>query len=96
LLHQETTKLVASHALIVIEDLQVKNMTASAAGTVEAPGKNVRQKAALNRTILRNGWSMARSMLEYKSAWRGSVLVAVAPAFTSQQCSCCGHIAAES
>jgi putative transposase len=94
-LHQETTNLVSHNALIAIEDLRVKNMTASAAGTIEAPGKNVRQKAGLNRTILRNGWSMARSMLEYKAAWRGSVLAAVPPAYTSQQCSCCGRIAAE-
>lgn len=93
-LHQETTRLVSGNALLAIEDLAVKNMTASAAGTIEAPGKHVRQKAELNRTILRNGWSMARSMLEYKAAWRGSVLVAVPPAYTSQQCSCCGHIAA--
>ncbi len=94
-LHQETTKLVSTNALLAIEDLAVKNMTASPTGTIEAPGKNVRQKAGLNRTILRNGWGMARSMLDYKAAWRGSVLVAVAPAFTSQRCSCCGHTAAE-
>ena len=95
LLHQETTKLVSNNALIAIEDLAVKNMTASAAGTIEAPGSNVRQKAGLNRAILRNGWSMARSMLEYKAAWRGVTLLAVPPAFTSQQCSCCGRIALE-
>ena len=94
-LHQQTTKLVWSNALIGIEDLRVKNMTACAAGTMQAPGKNVRQKVGLNRAILRNGWSMARSMLEYKVAWRGSVRVAVPPAYTSQQCSCCGHIGAE-
>jgi putative transposase len=94
-LHQATTKLVADHALIAIEDLSVKSMTASAAGTVDAPGKNVRQKAGLNRTILRNGWSMARQMLEYKSAWSGVMLVAVHPAYTSQECCACGHTAAE-
>lgn len=94
-LHQATTKLVAEHALIAIEDLAVKNITASAAGTVEAPGKNVRAKAGLNRTILRNGWSMGRSMLEYKAAWAGVMLVAVPPAHTSQTCSSCGHTAAE-
>lgn len=55
-LHQRTAELVRGHALIAIEDLAVKSMTASAAGTVEAPGKNVRAKAGLNRTILRNGW----------------------------------------
>jgi putative transposase len=93
--HQETTKLVSNNALIAIEDLAVKNMTACAAGTIQAPGSNVRQKAGLNRAILRNGWSMARSMLQYKAAWRSATLVAVPPAFTSQQCSCCGHIALE-
>lgn len=89
-LHQRTTELVRGHALIAIEDLAVKSMTASAAGTVEAPGKNVRAKAGLNRVILRNGWSMARSMLEYKTARSGGTLVAVPPAFTSQACSACG------
>jgi putative transposase len=94
-LHQRTTELVRGHALIVVEDLAVKSMTASAAGTVDAPGKNVHAKAGLNRSILRNGWSMARGMLEYKAAWSGVMLVAVPPAFTSQQCSSCGHTAAE-
>lgn len=94
-LHQATSKLVANHALIAIEDLAVKGMTASAAGTVDAPGKNVRAKAGLNRSILRNGWSMARSMLEYKAAWSGAMLVAVPPAYTSQACSACGHTAPE-
>ena len=94
-LHQETTRLARDNGLLAIEDLQVKGMTASAAGTFEAPGRNVRAKAGLNRTILRNGWSMARSMLQYKAAWRGSMVVAVPPAFTSQSCSGCGHVAAE-
>lgn len=85
---------MAAHALIAIEDLSVKAMTASAAGTVDKPGKNIRQKAGLNRTILRNGWSMARQMLEYKAAWSGVMLVAVPAAYTSQECSDCGHTAA--
>lgn len=94
-LHQRTTALMRGHALIAIEDLSVKSMTASAAGTVEAPGKNVKAKSGLNRAILRNGWSMARSMIEYKAAWSGVMLVAVPPAYTSQECSSCGHTAAE-
>lgn len=80
---------------IAIEDLAVKGMTAWAAGTVEAPGRNVMAKAGLNRTILRDGWSMARQMLEYKAGWSGVMLVAVAPAYTSQACGACGHTAAE-
>jgi putative transposase len=94
-LHKETTKLANAHGLIALEDLDVKRMTASASGTVDAPGKSVRQKAGLNRAILRNGWSMARGMLEYKTAWRGSVLVAVSPAYTNQECNACEHVAAE-
>lgn len=91
-LHQSTTALVRAHALIALENLAVRNMTASAAGTLAEPGKNVAQKSALNRTILRNGWSMARGMLEYKAAWRGVMLVAVPPAYTSQTCSQCRHV----
>jgi len=93
-LHQETTRLVRGNALIVIEDLQVKRMTASAAGTAATRGKNVRQKAGLNRSILRNGWGMARLMLEYKAAWCGANLVAVPPAYSSQRCNRCGDIRA--
>lgn len=91
-LHQRTTELVRSHALIAIEDLAVKRMTASAAGTEEEPGRNVKAKAGLNRVILRNGWSMARTNLEYKAAWSGVMLIAVPPAHTSLRCSACGFI----
>lgn len=92
--HQRTTQIVREHALVAIEDLAVKDMTASAAGTAAAPGRNVRQKAGLNRAILRNGWSALRSMLQYKAAWSGVMLVAVPPAYTSQACSSCGHVEA--
>ena len=94
-LHQATTAIVREHALVALEDLAVKAMTASAAGTVEAPGKSVRQKAGLNRVILRSGWGRARQMLEYKARWQGRVLVPVPPAHTSQRCAACGYIAAE-
>jgi len=90
-LHQATAKLVAEHALIAIEDLAVKSMTASAAGTVEALGRNVKAKAGLNRTILRNGWSMDPQMLEYKAVWSGVMLVAAPPAYTSQACGAWGY-----
>lgn len=94
-LHKATTAIVRAHGLVAIEDLAVKAMTASAAGTVEAPGKNVRQKAGLNRVILRSGWGRARQLLKYKARWQGRLLVAVPPAHTSQQCAACGHVAAE-
>jgi putative transposase len=50
--HQTTARLAATHAVIITEDISVKNMAASAKGTAEKPGKNVRQKAGLNRAIL--------------------------------------------
>ncbi len=70
-------------------------MTASAAATDHEPGRNVKAKSGLNRTLLRHGWGMARSMLESKTAWRGATLVAVPPAYTSQECSEFGHTAAQ-
>jgi putative transposase len=95
-LHKATTHLAKNHSQIVIEDLCVKNMTASAAGTVEQPGINVAQKSGLNRAILSVGWGMMAVMLGYKGAWYGSELLRVPPIGTSLQCSCCGHTDAAS
>ncbi len=70
----------------------MRNMSASAKGTVAMPGRRVRQKAGLNRAILDQGWSMFRTMLAYKLADRGGELVEVTAAFTSQTCPCCGDV----
>ena len=91
-LHKATTALVDQHALIAIEDLRVQQMTRSAAGTVDRPGKCVKRKRGLNRSILRQGWGMARRMLEYKAARRGVRLVPVEAAFTSQRCASCAFV----
>ena len=58
------------------------------------PGKNVRAKAELNKSILDQGWFEFRRQLEYKQQWRGGLVVAVNPRNTSRKCSVCGHIAA--
>lgn len=91
-LHKLSSLLVNSHPVIAIEDLKVASMSASARGTVDAPGKNVRQKAGLNKSILDASWSEFRRQLEYKAAWAGGEVIAVPAAYTSQSCSCCGHI----
>ena len=70
----------------------MRNMTASAAGTAEAPGVNVRQKAGLNRGILDNAPYERRRQLEYKAPLFGSELRAVPAPFTSQACSACGVV----
>lgn len=92
-LHKASASLAQAHALICVEDLQVRNMSRSAAGTVAAPGRNVKAKSGLNKSILDQGWSEFRRQLDYKSQWCGGQLIAVAPQYTSQTCPSCGHIA---
>jgi putative transposase len=91
-LHQATTTLSKNHAVVVVEDLQVRNMSKSAAGTSDAPGRNVSAKSGLNQAILDQGWFEFRRQLEYKLAWNGGQLIAVPPHYTSQTCPCCGHV----
>ncbi|EAA4085120.1 transposase, partial [Salmonella enterica subsp. salamae] len=75
-LHKVTTAISKNHAMIVIEDLKVSNMSKSAAGTVSQPGRNVRAKSGLNRSILDQGWYEMRRQLEYKQLWRGGQVLA--------------------
>ena len=63
----------------MLEDLQIRNMSRSAKGTVEEPGKNVAPKAGLNKAILDQGWGMFRHMLEYKQHWRGGEVICSQP-----------------
>jgi putative transposase len=94
-LHKTTTKISQNHAMVCIEDLQVRNMSRSAAGTADALGKNVRAKSGLNKSILDQGWFEFRRQLDYKLAWRGGHLIAVPPRNTSRTCPYCGHISAD-
>jgi len=91
-LHKTTTTISQNHALVCIEDLQVRNMSKSSKGTSEQPGKMVKQKSGLNRAILDQGWGEFRRQLDYKVAWNGGMLLAVPPHNTSRTCPCCGHI----
>ncbi len=91
-LHKLSSALVKSHPVIAIEDLKVAAMSASARGTSDAPGRNVRTKAGLNRSILDAAWSEFRRQLEYKASWAGGEVIAVPAAYTSQRCSCCGFV----
>ncbi|MFP7606734.1 RNA-guided endonuclease InsQ/TnpB family protein [Serratia quinivorans] len=94
-LHKVSTTISKNHAMIVIEDLKVANMSKSAVGTASQPGRNVRAKSGLNRSILDQGWYELRRQLEYKQLWRGGQVLAINPAYTSQKCACCGHTAKE-
>jgi putative transposase len=75
--------------VIRVEDLKIANMTRSAKGTAEQPGRNVRAKAGLNREISRSGWGPLVRRLEDKAPGR---VERVPPAYTSQRCSACGHV----
>ena len=94
-LHQISSKISKNHAIVYVEDLKVANMSKSANGTLEEPGKNVKQKSGLNRVILDQAWYVFRKQLEYKLAWNGGFLVAVPPQNTSRTCPCCGYTAKE-
>jgi putative transposase len=95
-LHKVSTDIAKSHGTVVVEALRVQDMTASAKGTAAKPGRNVRQKAGLNRAILDQGWGMFRLFLRYKLAERGGTLIEVPAAYTSQNCAACGIVDAAS
>src|SRR5271169_3284063 len=84
-----STDIARRFDVIRVEDLQIKNMTRSAKGTWENPGRNVRQKAGLNRGILGSGWGLLVRRLQDKAPGR---VEKVSPAFTSQRCSACGQV----
>lgn len=89
-LHKISSEICKNHATIFIEDLKVSNMSKSAKGTELNPGKNVKAKSGLNKSILDQGWYKFRQQLEYKSNWQGGKVIAVEPKYTSQTCSSCG------
>jgi putative transposase len=89
-LHKTSAKLVTSYSIIGIEDkLDIKRMTKSARRTIDKPGKNVQQKANLNRAILEAGISMFASMMKYKAEEAGSLIIGVNKNNTSKECYIC-------
>jgi putative transposase len=88
-LHKHSTAICKSHAVVVMEDLRIRNMSASASGTLEEPGRNVKAKSGLNKSILDQGWFTFRKMIEYKLAHLGGELMLVPPQYTSLTCPRC-------
>ena len=90
-IHEVSKEMTTQHDLIGIEDLNIRGMTASARGTVEKPGKNVRAKAGLNRSILEGSPYEFRRQLEYKARRYGSKTILVDRFYASSKiCSHCG------
>ena len=78
-LHQASATISQNHAIVCIEDLQIRNMSKSSKGNAETHGKQVKQKSGLNRAILDQGWGEFRRQLDDKLAWHGGDLIAVPP-----------------
>lgn len=74
--HQESRRLVKRFAVIAVEDLSVHRMV---------------HNHCLAKSIVDAAWSQFAAHLAYKAAYAGKTLVAVSPAYTSQDCSQCGH-----
>jgi len=94
--HKVARKIVDRAAVIAIETLRLRAMTRSARGTVEQPGRNVHAKAGLNRVVLDAGFGLLQQMIVAKAEEAGCAVVAVDARYSSQTCSRCGHVAAES
>ncbi|WDZ91450.1 transposase [Nocardiopsis sp. HUAS JQ3] len=88
--HKTTIAIATLYGTVVVEDLNIANMTRSARGTVERPGNNVRAKTGLNRSISQEAWGRTVTLLTYKLAQRGGALYKVPARHTSQRCSMCG------
>ena len=94
--HRITTEIIRTYGHIGVEALRIKNMTHSAAGTIDEPGRNIAAKSRLNREILMQTWGLIRQQLAYKAEWAGRRLVEVDPKYTSMTCAVCGVIDAKS
>lgn len=97
--HKASNDISTNHAVVFVEDLEIRNMSASAKGTKEAPGKNVKAESGLNRSILDASPFELRHQLEYKTMWRSGRLHLVPPQNTSRRCPIseggCGHVSKE-
>ncbi|WP_198667593.1 RNA-guided endonuclease InsQ/TnpB family protein [Glycomyces dulcitolivorans] len=95
---QSAARLTRDFALIGLEQLSTRAMTASAVGSLEQPGVNVVQKRGLNRAILNKGWRGLEAALRSKARYTGTRIILVSAVGTSRTCSApgCGNVDARS
>ena len=94
--HQLSHRLIEENQFIGMETLAVRNMTRKAKKKLDAAGTPTRngqsRKRAMNRSILREGWSALVNKLSYKAEWYGRTLVQVDRFYPSSKlCHACGH-----
>lgn len=90
--HHTSKDISEQYSCVVTEKLKIDDMTKSAKGTKDTPGKDVKKKVKLNRSILQQGWGQFKSFLEYKCYQNGVELVEVDPHNTSRTCRKCGMV----
>ena len=95
-LHKKALKLIRSADVIGLEKLDLRAMTRSARGTVEAPGRNVAAKRGLNRVMLDAGFGILARLIGEKAACAVREVIGVEPRYSSQTCGRCRHVSAKS
>lgn len=90
-LHKVARRIVDRYSVVVLEELKLRQMTRSARGSIERPGKNVKAKAGLNRALLDASFTMLRAMIVAKAEEAGRRVIVVNPKYTSQTCAVCGY-----
>ncbi|HET9058464.1 MAG TPA: transposase [Acidimicrobiales bacterium] len=91
---RETARqLIYRYSVVVLEDLKLTNMMASASGTLEQPGTNVAAKQALNRKLAEAALGRLRHWICVKAEEAGRRVWVVPAKNTSRRCAACGHTA---
>ncbi len=93
--HKVSRMLVDAYDVLVLEDLRLRNMTRSAKGSIEEPGRNVAAKAGLNRALLDAGFGTIAQLIAEKAESAARSVIYVDPKYTSQTCTACGHVASK-
>ena len=89
--HQLSRRLIEENQFIGLETLAVRNMTRKAKKNAEGIRNGQSRKRAMNRSILRDGWSGLVDKLSYKAEWYGRTLVQVDRFYPSSKlCHECG------
>ena len=89
--HHTAGGLAKKHSFIIVEDLRHTNMRRSAQGTPENPGRNVKAKTGLNRSLAYARPGAMQQKLERHSEKNGTWFMRVPPGGTSQTCPLCGY-----
>jgi putative transposase len=75
-LHQESTRIVREHARVIVGDVNAANLA----------------RTRMAKSVLDAGWSMFRTMLQYKCLGAGTAFEIVSERLSTQTCSDCGVV----